>query len=186
MNKTYLLLIIPLFCFNIIVAQKNAVTIKLLPGVGFADTTSFFALEVGVGYEFKKNRLEFNIQSGSKKRKEYGNGDFADAMITNYTLTYSRLFTKNKLTFTPKLGAGYVSGRWKTTETGYWFDPNYRLESELLTGFGLNYGVGVEYSLLKFLSLTLNYNEALLLTDLSGNRAIAGGVIFKLSKREKD
>lgn len=185
MKKAYLLLIVTLFSLNSITAQNNAVTIKLLPGIGFADSTSFLATDFSVGYEFKKNRIEFNIQGGSKKRTEYSNGEISDAMMINYTLTYSRLFIKNKFALSPKLGAGYVSGRWETTEIGNWFDPNYSLESKLLTGFGLNYGLGIEYSLFKYLSISINYNEALLLSDLSGNRAILGGVIFKISKRQK-
>ena len=57
MNKKHLLFLVPLFCFNLIIAQKNAVTIKLMPGIGFADTTSFIATEFSIGYEFKKNRI---------------------------------------------------------------------------------------------------------------------------------
>ena len=56
---------------------------------------------------------------------------------------------------------------------------------DLLTGFGLYYGIGFEYSLLSYMSLNLSYDEALLLSDLSGNRAIFGGVIFKIYKRKK-
>ena len=183
MKKKHLLFLIPAFCFNLIIAQKNAVTIKLLPGIGFADSRFFHATEFGIGYELKKNRIEFNIQSGSKKRLEDTNRDFPEAMMNNYTFTYSRLFTKKKLTVTPKLGAGNVSG-WKTSEnSNYWFYLNYPLERKLLTGFGLNYGVGIEYSLLNYLSLSINYNEALLLSAMSGNRSILGGVIFKISKK---
>ena len=108
MKKVHILLIIPLFCFNVILSQNNAVTIKVLPGIGFADTTSFFASDFSLGYEFKKNRIEFNFQNGSKKRVEYSNGDFADELMLNYTLTYSRLFTKNKFSLVPNIGLGYV------------------------------------------------------------------------------
>ena len=167
-------------------AQRNAVTIKLLPGIGFADNTSFFTTDFSLGYEFKQNRIEFNIQGGSKKRKDYSNGEFSDALITNFTLNYSRLITKNKFSIVPNLGLGSVSGRWKTTQSGVNpFDPNYSVTSGLLTGFGLNYGIGFEYSIFRFLSLSLNYNEALLLSDLSGNRSILGGFIFKISKKKK-
>ena len=186
MKKKHLLFLVPLFCFNLIIAQKNAVTIKLMPGIGFADTTSFIATEFSIGYEFKKNRIEFTTQGGSKKRKEYINGDLADLMMSNYTLNYSRLISKNKFKMAPKLGVGYVSGRWENTEdSNNFFDPNYGGRSKLLTGFGLNYGLGIEYNLIKFLSLSINYNEALLLSDLSGNKAILGGLIFKISKKDK-
>ena len=186
MKKVILLLIFITVLFNLNFAQKNSITIKLLPGIGFADNTSFLATEFGLGFEFKKNRIEFNIQSGSKKRRKYINGDFPDAMMNNFTFTYSRFFTKNKFSLTPKLGIGNVTGRWKTTESGNWFDPNYNKESQLLSGFGFNYGIGFEYSLLKYLSLSLNYNEALLLSDLSGNRSILVGAIFKISKKVKE
>lgn len=168
-------------------SQKSSFNIKLQLGPAYADTTIFLASDFSLGYEIKKNRIEFNIQSGSKKRAEYTNGDFADALMTNYTFTYSRLFTKNKFSLIPILGAGYVSGQW---ETAYYEDNSNNLpvtlpKKELLTGFGLNYGVGMEYSLLRYMSLSLTYNEALLFSDLSGNRALFGGVIFKISKKDK-
>ena len=186
MKNLFLTLLVSIASTQITFSQQNAITIKLLPGVGFADDASLLALNFSLGYEFKQNRIEFNLQNGSKKRVNYTNGDHADLLISNYTLTYSKLITKHKFSFTPNLGFGNVSGRWETKTTGNgWFDPNYSVTSELLTGFGLNYGVGFEYSILKYMSLSLNYNEALLLSDLSGNRAILGGVIIKISKKKK-
>tara|TARA_B100000674_G_C37533469_1_gene774939 strand:- start:43 stop:594 length:552 start_codon:yes stop_codon:yes gene_type:complete len=182
--KKIILFVIPLFCFNLIIAQKNAITIKYLPGIGFAGyksfrgeepgSKSFRAEERGIGFEFKKNRIEFNYQVGWKKKEESRFNIMDNPVyIQNYTLSYSRLLSKNKFTLTPKLGLGYVSGHQM-----YEWGP-------MTTGFGLNYGLGIEYNLVKFLSLSVNYNEALLLSDLTGNRAILGGVIFKISKKDK-
>ena len=185
--KKIILFVIPLFCFNLIIAQKNAITIKYLPGIGFAGyksfrgeepgSKSFRAEERGIGFEFKKNRIDFNWQLGLKERE--GNSIFSldvgytPVRLENYTLSYSRLLSKNNFTLTPKLGLGYVSGHQM-----YEWGP-------ITKGFGLNYGLGIEYNLVKFLSLSVNYNEALLLSDLTGNRAILGGVIFKISKKDK-
>tara|TARA_B100000401_G_C52426957_1_gene540871 strand:- start:25 stop:576 length:552 start_codon:yes stop_codon:yes gene_type:complete len=182
--KKIILFVIPLFCFNLIIAQKNAITIKYLPGIGFAGyksfrgeepgSKSFRAEERGIGFEFKKNRIEFNYQVGWKKKEELRFNIMDNPVyIQNYTLSYSRLLSKNKFTLTPKLGLGYVSGHQM-----YEWGP-------MTKGFGLNYGLGIEYNLVKFLSLSVNYNEALLLSDLTGNRAILGGVIFKISKKDK-
>ena len=179
--------IIPLFCFNLIIAQKNAITIKYFPGIGFAGYKSFLgeepgsksfrAAECGIGFEFKKNRIEFNYQVGWKEWEDNPwasfHGGYTPVRLENYTLSYSRLLSKNKFTLTPKLGLGYVSGHQM-----YEWGP-------MTTGFGLNYGLGIEYNLVKFLSLSVNYNEALLLSDLTGNRSILGGVIFKISKKDK-
>ena len=182
--KKIILFVIPLFCFNLIIAQKNAITIKYLPGIGFGGyksfpgeepgSKSFRANEYGIGFEFKKNRIEFNCQVSGKERYEVGFELFHYwYRLENYTLSYSRLLSKNKFTLTPKLGLGYVSGHQM-----YEWGP-------MTKGFGLNYGLGIEYNLVKFLSLSVNYNEALLLSDLTGNRAILGGVIFKISKKDK-
>lgn len=182
MYKVFLILSLFLLQSLAVSGQNSAITIKPSYGLGYADATWFDPSNLSLGYQFNRNRVELNIQGGSKKRLVYSNGDFEDVLMSNYTITYSRLWTKKRFSFYPSLGLGHVSGRWKITQNGGF---GWASEGKLLTGFGLNYGLALEFDILKWLSLNLCYNEALLLSDLTGNRSVLIGPVFKIFRKGK-
>ena len=152
--------------------QKNSFLVIPKVGLGFADGTTCMPLGLDLGYEFSTNRISLDILVAAKKRTDYSNGDFKDAMISNITLSYSKIFKKKNIFVIPDLGMGLVSGSWKkhSDGTGKYFQ----------TGFGLTFGCGAEYTVKDYLSLGLRYSHALLLKDCSGNGELLGCVIFKI------
>jgi len=171
--KNFILTSMICFAFvSISFSQEKSVVITPNVGLGFADGTSCLAFGANIGYQFNTNRISLCYLSGSKKRTEYSNGDFADALIGNITLTYSKIFNNGKVSFVPDLGLGYVSGSWTENSDGN--------GKNLQSGFGLTFGCGIEFSLTDNLLFKLSYDHALLITDFSGNGAILCGVGFQL------
>src|SRR5688500_10976961 len=100
--KTLILLSIFLFAFLFPVhAQKRSIVFTPNLGIGFADGTTCLALGGNLGYQLSENRISICILSGSKKRREYSNGDFKDALIGNFTLKYSKIFHKKSISIIP-------------------------------------------------------------------------------------
>lgn len=172
MNKFLLVAIVCLATSFSLSAQQNSFLIIPRVGLGFADGTTCLPFGLNLGYEFSSNRISLNILTGAKKRTDYSNGDYKDALITNVTLSYSKIFKTKKIQVIPDLGAGLVSGSWKRNSDGN--------GEHLQTGFGLTFGCGAEYPVKEFLSFGLSYAQALLFDDFSGNGAILCGVVFKI------
>lgn len=172
MNKFLLTAMACIATVFTISAQKNSFLFMPKVGLGFADRTTCVPLGLDLGYEFSTNRISLDILVGAKKRTNYANGDHKDALIANMTLSFSKIFKKNKILVIPDLGVGLVSGNWKRNSDGN--------GEHFQTGLGLAFGCGVEYPVKEYLSLGLSYEQALLLNDFSGNGSILCGVIFKI------
>ncbi|MFM9943665.1 MAG: hypothetical protein ACKVQB_00385 [Bacteroidia bacterium] len=163
------------FLLPVYAQQKSLVFIPNI-GIGFADGTSCLALGGNWGYQFFKNRISMSVLSGAKKRTEYSNGDFKDALIGNFTLNFSRIFKSKSISIIPDLGLGIVTGKWAENSDGN--------GEHLQIGFGLAFGCGIEYSLKDHFLLKLSYDQALLFKDFSGNGAILCGIGYKLYKKK--
>lgn len=174
------LILIAMFCFAVslpVFAQQKSVVLIPNAGIGFADGTTCLALGSNLGYQFSTNRISLCLLSGAKKRHDYSNGDFKDALIGNFTLKYSKIFDTRSISVIPDLGLGIVTGNWAKNADGN--------GEHLQIGFGLAFGCGIEYALMDHLFLKLSYDHALLAKDFSGNGAILCGIGLKFYKKNK-
>ena len=172
MNKFLLTAMVYIATVSTLSAQQNSFLLMPKIGWGFADRTTCVPFGLDLGYEFSTTRISLDILIGAKKRTEYANRDYKDALIANMTLSFSKIFKKKKILMIPNLGAGLVSGSWKRNSDGN--------GEHFQTGLGLTFGCGAEYPVKEYLSLGLSYAQALLLNDFSGNSAILCGVIVKI------
>ncbi len=174
------LILTPMFYFAFLLsgyAQQKSLVLMPNIGTGLADGTSCLAIGGNFGYQFFNNRISMCVLAGSKKRHEYSNGDFKDALIGNFTLNYSKIIKSKSISIVPDLGLGIVTGKWAENSDGN--------GEHLQIGFGSTFGCGIEYSLKDHLLLKLGYNQALLFKDFSGNGAILCGVGYKLYKKNR-
>ena len=175
LRKTFFLII---FSCSLLTSfgQKKSYIFMGNMGIGYADRTTCFAKGSYFTYQVLKNRISFGFLEASKKRTEYSNGDYEDALITNLTVKYSRNLSLKSFSFLPELGLGLVSGNWTK-------NSNDNTE-QLQIGLGLEVGFGLEYCLKNHLILRMGYNQGLHFRSLTGNSSILFGVGWKCFKED--
>ena len=138
-----------------------------------SDSYFYFAPNAGIAFNYNGGfSFGGTIGYGGDSFGRIGANCLMSESSINATLQYEKpILISNLLSFTPKIGAGFISDKYKKEYYDGW---NYYVESHEVHSFGLIGGVGFEFNVSKPFFIKVGYDWFLGLGD---NQASNGAIL---------